>query len=142
MSCLFCEIVARRRPASIVYEDALTLAFMNLRQANPGHVLIIPKMHVVTVDTLPLDIAGPFFETVVRVSRAVQAAFSPPGLSLWQSNGTVAGQEIPHVHIHILPRRPGDGAVAFYAQPPPTEPRAVLDYLAEQIRRALADARA
>ncbi len=137
MSCLFCEIVARRQPASIVYEDALTLAFMNLRQANPGHVLVIPKMHVVTVDALPLEIAGPLFETVVQVAHAVQATFTPPGLSLWQSNGVVAGQEIPHVHVHILPRRPGDGAVTFYPQPPPTAPRAVLDHLAAQIRRTL-----
>lgn len=137
MNCLFCEIAARRQPASIVYEDAVTLAFMNLRQANPGHVLVIPKMHVVTVDVLPVEIAGPFFEAVVRVVRAVQSTFAPPGLTLWQSNGAAAGQEIPHVHVHILPRRPGDKAVTFYPQLPPTEPRAVLDHLAAQIRRTL-----
>ncbi|MBN2006895.1 MAG: HIT domain-containing protein [Anaerolineae bacterium] len=134
MSCVFCEIVVRRRPASIVYEDDVALAFMNLRQANHGHVLVIPKMHVVTVDSLPLEIAGPLFKAAVRVARAVQATFTPLGLSLWQSNGIAAGQEVPHVHIHILPRRPGDGAIAFYQQLPPIEQQVVLDYLASQIR--------
>ncbi len=135
--CIFCEIVARQSEASFVYEDQETLAFMNLRQANPGHVLVIPKCHIETVEALPLPTAGALFQTVVRVTRAVQATFAPEGLSLWQANGAAAGQEVPHVHIHVLPRYRGDRAVTFYPAVPPIAPRDKLDQLAAQIRKAM-----
>jgi histidine triad (HIT) family protein len=132
--CIFCAIVAGREPASRVYEDADTLAFMNLRQANPGHVLVIPKGHVSTIDQLPLTLAATLAQTVVRVSRAIQAAFAPDGLSVWQSNGVAAGQEIFHVHVHVFSRRAGDGFLAVYPALPPVIPRPELDQLAAQLR--------
>ena len=135
--CVFCAIVAGREPASRVYEDAATLAFMNLRQANPGHVLVIPKAHVVTVDQLPLDLAAALGQAVVRVSRAIQCCFAPDGLSVWQSNGVAAGQEIFHVHVHLFPRRVGDGCLAVYPALPPVVARAELDHLAARLQAAL-----
>lgn len=132
--CLFCKIVARTEPASIVYDDATTLAFINIRQGNAGHVLVIPKPHFETIDQLPLDLAGDVFKTVVRVSQAIKQTIHPDGMNLWQSNGEGAGQEIPHVHIHLFPRMNGDDRVQFYKVFPPHAERDYLDQLAEQIR--------
>ncbi len=134
-SCPFCRIVAGQEKASRVLETATVLAFMNRRQRNPGHVLVIPRPHIPTVDQLPEALAGEFFRAVVRVARAIQGAFQPPGLSIWQSNGPAAGQEIPHVHIHLLPRFPGDHALHFYTEGlPPIQPRASLEVLAQRLR--------
>ena len=136
--CPFCRIVAGQEEASRVLETATVLAFMNRRQYNPGHVLVIPKPHIPTVDQLPETLAGELFRVVVRMARAIQASFQPPGLSIWQSNGPAAGQEIPHLHIHLLPRFPGDGALRFYAgSPPPIQPRASLELLAQRLREHL-----
>ena len=107
---------------------------MNLRQANPGHVLVIPKVHIEMVYDLSPEQSAQLFQTVATVARAIRASLAPRGLSLWQSNGAVAGQEIPHVHIHLLPRRLGDDAIRFYPQPPPISDRMELDRLAAQIR--------
>jgi histidine triad (HIT) family protein len=134
MRCLFCGIVAGTEPASRVYEDANTLAFMNIRQGNAGHVLVIPKLHIETIDQLPLALAGDLFQTVVRVSQAINQTIKPDGLNIWQSNGEGAGQEIPHIHIHLFPRWNGDDKVQFYKTFPPHAERAYLDQLAETIR--------
>ena len=82
--CVFCDIVAGREAASRVYEDDATLAFMNLRQANPGHVLVVPRAHLVTLDQLPPDVAARLFQAVVLVARGVQRCFAPDGLSIWR----------------------------------------------------------
>lgn len=137
--CVFCALVRCEVESSPIYQDALTLAFMNLRQANPGHVLVIPKTHVATLDQLDPHTASALFQTVVKVSQAVQTAFQPDGYNIWQSNHAAAGQEIPHVHIHIFPRAAGDQQLQFYRNTSP-EPatRAHLDALAAQIRGAFA----
>ena len=106
-SCIFCRIVAGQAEASVVYEDDATLAFMNQRQANPGHVLVIPRAHIATIYELPPDLSARLFQTVVRTARAIERQLQPPGLNIWQSNGEAAGQEVFHVHVHLLPRRPG-----------------------------------
>ena len=135
--CVFCDIVAGREPASRVYEDEAALAFMNLRQANPGHVLVVPRAHLVTLDQLPPDIAARLFQAVVLVARAVRHCFAPDGLSVWQSNGIAAGQAIFHVHVHVFPRRAGDGLLSVYPELPACEERATLDRLAAQLRAAI-----
>ena len=106
--CVFCRIVAGELPASVVHEDESVLAFMDIAQLSAAHVLVIPKGHAETIDQLPLDAAGPLMSGVVRVAAAVRSAFAPDGISVWQSNGEAAGQEVPHVHFHVLARRAGD----------------------------------
>lgn len=136
-TCVFCEIVEGKALASKVYEDRMTLAFMNIRQANPGHVLVIPKDHVETLDRLsPIQTAG-LFQTVVRVMRAVRRSLDPEGVNIWQSNGAAAMQEVPHVHVHIFPRRSGDGYLQFYRSTPPIVSKKERDDLALIIRAAL-----
>ena len=136
--CIFCDIVDGKIPASVVYEDDQTLAFMDLHQASPGHVLIIPKDHVETIDQLSIDLAAVIFPVVVKISRAVQSTFYPDGLTVFQSNGKAAMQEVPHVHIHVMPRYFHDGVLRFYTKGVPSiSPRPQLDTWADSIRKYL-----
>lgn len=135
--CVFCEIVQGTKPASVVYEDDATLAFMNLGQANPGHVLVIPKRHFENIYELDAETAGRLFQTTVTVARAVRDCFRADGLNVWQSNGRAGGQSVFHVHIHIFPRRWGDGLLSFGVAGAPAQPRALLDELAAKIRAHL-----
>ena len=135
--CVFCEIVAGKRFASRVCEDEHTLAFMNLRQANPGHVLVIPKTHLETIYAMNDTQTAHLFQTVLRVSRAIRKSIKPEGLSLFQANGEASYQEIFHVHVHLLPRRNNDGLLRYYPELPPYQERAELDRLAGLIRDEL-----
>ncbi|RME50224.1 MAG: HIT family protein [Caldilineae bacterium] len=136
-ACIFCRIVRGAAEAGIVHRDPFTLAFMNLRQANAGHVLVIPRRHVETVYELDDALAARVAQTVVRVSRGVRAAMNAEGLSIWQSNGEAAFQEVPHVHVHLFPRRKGDGYLRVYPSHPAPQSPAVLEALAAKIRAAL-----
>lgn len=136
---MFCRIVAGRTEASIVDSDERAMAFMDLRQPNPGHVLVIPRTHVPTIDGLDDDDAAAIMRLATRVARALRRLYPDYGLSLWQSNGEAAGQEVPHVHLHLLPRRAGDGWVRIYPNDVPPKPtaRAALSEMAARIRAVL-----
>lgn len=133
--CVFCKLVARQIPASIVYEDPASLAFMDLGQVNPGHVLVASKAHAANVYELDDDQAAAVFRTAARVARAVRAAFDPPGLSIYQANGTPAGQTVFHFHLHVLPRHEGDGMQLVW--PVKNPPREKLEAYCAQIRARL-----
>ena len=107
--CVFCKIVAKQIPATVVHEDEATLAFMDIGQVNPGHVLVACKAHVENVYGLEDAQAAAVFRSATRVARAIRAAFNPPGLSLYQANGKPAGQTVFHFHLHVLPRHEADG---------------------------------
>ena len=134
-NCIFCKLVARQIPATIVHEDDDTLAFMDIGQVNPGHVLVAAKTHVENVYALDDQTAGAVFRTVARVARAIRQAFAPPGLSVYQANGKPAGQTVFHLHVHLVPRHDGDGmALTWPVKNPPREK--LVDY-AEKIRAKL-----
>jgi histidine triad (HIT) family protein len=135
--CVFCDIVARRRPASIVYEDALTIAFLDLRQYHPGHTLIIPRQHLHDVRELDEPTGAAIMTTVSRITRAVAAAFQNEGLSLWHSIGPAAFQEVPHLHIHVHPRMIDDGFLRVYPGTPPASDEATRALYAERLRAYL-----
>ncbi|WP_074873033.1 HIT domain-containing protein [Lysobacter enzymogenes] len=138
MDCVFCRMLAGAAPASFVHRDEHVAAFVDLRQAVDGHVLIVPNRHVETLYELDEDTAGRLMALAVRVARALAADGAPPGLNLWQSNGHAGGQEVPHVHLHVQPRRIGDGLMRVYPNgvPAPT-PRETLDALAARIAACL-----
>ena len=104
--CVFCAILAGELPARMVWEDAQVVAFMDLRQAVPGHVLVVPRQHAQTLYALDEALAGQVMRVAHRVARALRDTLAPDGLNLWQSNGEAGGQEVPHFHLHILAGRP------------------------------------
>jgi len=107
-NCIFCKIVRGEIPCFKLYEDAETLAFMDINPANEGHALAIPKAHHPNLFAVPADLAGAALATAQRIAAAVQAALAPDGINLLQANGPGAGQSVDHFHIHIMPRRLGD----------------------------------
>lgn len=120
MSCVFCDIVAGRAEAAIVEERDTCLAIMDQRQAHPGHVLAIPKQHIENIHCLSVGLAGALMELVVDVSNGIKNHYQPQGISIWQSNGPAADQEVPHIHFHIHPRWMDDGLLRIYPQSPET----------------------
>ena len=134
--CVFCRIVAKQIPATVVHEDEHTLAFMDIGQVNPGHVLVAAKAHRENVYELDDAQAAAVFRSVARVARAVREAFAPPGLSVYQANGKPAGQTVPHFHIHLVPRHDGDGMNLTW--PVKNPPREKLEEYAAKIRGRLA----
>ncbi len=133
--CVFCRIVARQIPASVVHEDEHTFAFMDLGQVNPGHVLVAVKKHVADLYALDDAQAGAVLRAAARVARAIRDAFTPAGLSVYQANGKAAGQTVFHYHVHLVPRHEGDGmALAWPVKNPPREK---LEEYAARIKASL-----
>jgi histidine triad (HIT) family protein len=136
MSCIFCEIVAGRAPASIVYEDDATLAFMDLIPVTPGHVLVIPKAHYRNLFDAPPAVAAQVMQVAARLAPALRQALNCAGVNVHVANEPAAGQAVWHLHFHLIPRNPGDG---FGLRFPPDYGRratyAELDELAARIRQ-------
>jgi histidine triad (HIT) family protein len=134
-NCIFCKIVAKQIPATVVHEDADTLAFMDIGQVNPGHVLVAAKVHAENLYALDDAQARAVFGAAAKVARAIRDAFSPQGLSVYQANGKAAGQTVFHFHLHLVPRHEGDGmALAWPVKNPPREQ---LEAAARRIREKL-----
>jgi histidine triad (HIT) family protein len=134
--CIFCRLVAGEIPSARVYEDALTIAFMDLGQVNPGHVLVATKRHAATLLDITPEEAAAVMQTAQQVARAVQAVFNPPGLTLLQANGREGDQTVFHFHLHVVPRHAQDGiALSWPRKDPAAE---VLQDHAARLRAALA----
>jgi histidine triad (HIT) family protein len=133
-SCIFCAIASGEVAASIVHQDEHTLSFIDLRQFNPGHVLVIPRRHLADVRELEEPLGSALMASVVRITRAVASAFPHEGISLWHSIGPAAFQEVPHLHIHVHPRRTRDGILRVYPSEPPHPTRDVLEQYAAAVR--------
>src|SRR5205085_7017770 len=133
-SCVFCDIAAGRIAASLVHQDELTIAFVDLRQFHPGHVLIIPRRHLRDVRELDDSTGAALMATVARVARAVSAVFPNEGLSLWHSIGEAAFQEVAHLHFHIHPRFDDDRVLQVYPSAPPIPDKRKRDEYAGALR--------
>lgn len=101
---IFAKIIRGELPSVKVYEDAKTLAFMDIMPATEGHTLVIPKEQAETIFDLSPDGAADLIKATKRVAAAVKVAMESPGVMLAQLNGKAAGQSVPHIHFHILPR--------------------------------------
>lgn len=134
--CVFCKIVAGQIPATVVHEDEHTLAFMDIGQVNPGHVLVAVKKHAENIYALDDTQVAAAFRTAARVSRAIREAFAPQGLSVYQANGKAAGQTVFHFHVHLVPRHEADGMELSW--PVKNPPREMLAQNADKIRAKLA----
>jgi histidine triad (HIT) family protein len=133
--CVFCRIVAGQIPSTKVFEDEHTLAFMDLGQVNPGHVLVAVKKHAENLYALDDAQAAAVARAGAKIARAIRDAFKPEGLSVYQANGKAAGQTVFHYHVHLLPRHAGDGMELTW--PVKNPPREKLEAYAAKIRTAL-----
>ena len=111
--CIFCKIVRRAEPSITVYEDNNTLAFLDYLPLNPGHTLVIPKKHYDTMREMPSREVGELFVSVAKIMRGVFKATKADGVNIGQSNGAAASQDVFHMHVHIIPRHPGDSPRGF-----------------------------
>ncbi|MEK7094071.1 MAG: HIT family protein [Patescibacteria group bacterium] len=121
--CLFCRIVGGEIPAERVYEDDKAVAFLDIFPRAPGHVVIVPRYHAPLLINLPTsEVPGLFFATQ-RVAQALDKSLGAPGLTIGINQGRVSGQEVDHLHIHLLPRfeNDGGGAIQSVVNNPPRE---------------------
>ena len=109
MACKFCEIASE---SVVVFEDSISLAFLDHRPLFPGHTLLIPKDHYATLADLPPNLIGPFFSNAQRLAGAVERAMQAEGTFVAINNRV--SQSVPHLHVHIVPRRKGDGLRGFF----------------------------
>jgi histidine triad (HIT) family protein len=110
--CKFCQIIAGEIPAHFVLDTDDVVAFLDHRPLFPGHTLVLPREHVETLADLPEDRIGPFFRQVQRVEAAVRTAMEAQGSFVAENN--VVSQSVPHLHVHVVPRRRKDGLRGFF----------------------------
>jgi histidine triad (HIT) family protein len=137
--CILCRIVADEVPASFVHRGATASAFLDINPVTQGHLLVVPNRHYPSLADAPVET----FAHVMRIARRIAVAlrtssFQADGINLFLADGEVAGQEVPHLHVHVIPRTPDDGfrvhAAAWDAERPTRE---TLDRQAEAIKAAL-----
>ena len=108
-NCLFCKIVAGEIPSTRVYEDADTLAFMDIGPVIKGHTLVIPKHHYDPITKTPVDVLARLMKVVQKIAQAQLNGLKADGVNVLNANGTAAGQQVPHIHFHVVPRFKTDG---------------------------------
>lgn len=134
--CVFCDILAEKRPASVVLKDAVCWAFLDIRPVNPGHVLVVPIAHASNLAELDEESGAHMFQVAQRVASALRrSGLKCEGVNFFLADGQVAGQEVPHIHLHVVPRYTDDGFGFWfgphYGQRPTREE---LDRIAGQIQ--------
>ena len=140
--CIFCEIAAGQAPASIVAEDEWCLAFLDIRPVNRGHTLVIPKAHAALLSELEPALGGRMFQMAQRIAQGLRTlaqqdrGFRCEAVNLMLADGAAAGQEVDHVHLHVLPRYHGDG-FGFHFGRSAAPGRSEMDELASELRTAL-----
>ena len=107
--CLFCKIAAGEIPATIVYEDDQVVVFMDIGPIIKGHALVVSKEHYDPVTETPDDVLAKLHQTAKRIARAQMNGLGADGVNIMQNNGMAAGEEVPHIHVHVIPRFKDDG---------------------------------
>lgn len=109
MDCIFCKIVNGEIPSYKVYEDDNTLAFLDIAPVNPGHTLVIPKKHYANFEEIPEEDLCELIKVVKKVGQSIKEGLGVEGYNVMENNDPIAGQIIPHIHFHVIPRLGGDG---------------------------------
>ena len=133
--CAFCSIVRGEAEAGLILEGERTLAFLDRRPLFPGHVLLVPREHHETLSDLPHDLLGPLFADAQLLARAVEEAMGATG-SFVAINNRVS-QSVPHLHVHVVPRRPKDGLRGFFWPRQHYESAEAMHAVAERLRTAV-----
>lgn len=138
--CPFCDIIGGAGEVSVCYEDAVAMAFMDIQPVNDGHVLVVPRTHYERIEELPREVGLHLYEVATRLIPVVQQVSGCPDLNVVVNSGSAAGQDVLHFHVHLIPRRAGDGfdvPLPFAGSPMPDRTR--LDALAARVIAALRD---
>jgi histidine triad (HIT) family protein len=114
-SCIFCRIAQKQVPASLVYEDETVMAFLDIKPLNEGHTLVIPKAHYENIFEIPQELITHLHGVTQQIAFAVKKASNADGISIIQQNGKAAGQDIFHLHVHVIPRYGGQKLPSFSA---------------------------
>ena len=136
--CIFCKIVAGEMPASKVYEDDSVLAFMDIGPIVEGHTLVIPKQHCDPITDVPPDLLSKVILVAKKIAAAQLKGLGADGVNLHQCNGAASGQEVPHLHFHVIPRYHNDGH-HWNWNPKSYSDSAEMDRLAEKISAEIED---
>jgi histidine triad (HIT) family protein len=132
--CVFCKILRGELPAHFVGEDAACAAFLDDRPLFPGHTLVVPREHHVTLMDLPAPLVGPLFTFTQRMARAVESALGADGVFV--ANNNRVSQSVAHLHVHVIPRRKKDGLRGFFWPRVPYASEEAKAAVAAEIRRA------
>jgi diadenosine tetraphosphate (Ap4A) HIT family hydrolase len=117
--CIFCRIAARRAQGHYIYQDDCCTAFLDVSPFNPGHTLVVPNTHFARLADMPPDVGAHLFKVGVRISQAIaDSNLRSDGFNLLLSDGECAGQEVPHIHLHVLPRFEQDGLLVDLGREP------------------------
>jgi histidine triad (HIT) family protein len=133
--CIFCKIVQKQATSSIIYEDEAVMVFLDIRPLNLGHTLIIPKTHYVDIFDIPPELLSRIYRVSKQIALVVKKATNADGISIIQQNGKAAGQDIFHLHVHVIPRFEGQKLQSFSELR--EVDRASLDEMAEKIKQQL-----
>lgn len=139
-SCTFCDLIRGAGEVSICYEDASAIAFLDIQPVNAGHLLVVPRDHFERIEDVPPDLAMHLFRVARRLVPAVRKVANAEGINIVVNSGRAAGQDEPHYHVHVIPRRDGDGfdvPLPFAGSDMPD--RTVLDATAARIMTAMRD---
>jgi histidine triad (HIT) family protein len=134
-NCRFCQIATGDEPSHVVFEDEHMLAFLDNRPLFPGHSLLVPRDHYETLADLPDELVGPLFASARLLSVAVPKAMRKPGSFVAMNN--VVSQSVPHLHIHVVPRKPKDGLRGFFWPRTKYDSEDQMREVAERVRRAV-----
>ena len=139
-SCPFCDLIRGAAEVSMCFEDADVVAFMDIQPVNAGHVLVVPRTHYESLDDIPAAAAMHVYEVAMQLAPVVKQVAGADGMNIIVNSGAAAGQDVFHYHVHVIPRRPGDGfdvPLPFGGSEMPD--RTVLDMNAARIIAALRD---
>jgi histidine triad (HIT) family protein len=136
-TCLFCRVAISEVTARVVFEDEISLAFLDHRPVFPGHCLLIPKQHYETFTDLPENLIGPFFRNAQLLTRAVESAMDAHGTFVAMNNRV--SQSVAHLHTHVVPRRRKDGLKGFFWPRQPYKSEDDAELVQEAIRRRVAE---
>jgi len=134
--CIFCQIIQKQLPSTVVYEDEQVVAFLSNHPVNEGHTLVVPKKHYANIYEISQDETAYLFKIVKRVALAVRDSVEAEGIRIVQNNGEAAGQVVFHLHVHVIPMKPQEGFSHGKAYRSPSNSRNVgeLEMDAQKIR--------
>jgi len=130
-NCIFCKIASGEIKADIVAQNDHAVAFLDVTPIAPGHTLVVPRVHAEQLSTLPSEAVAPLFDLAQQAARILEDRLKPDGMTIGINQGLMAGQGVPHLHVHLIPRFTGDGGGSLHTvvKNPPADPAEIAKKL-------------